>query len=101
VEAQSSKELCLDLRIQKNCHAATGSIEEYHVAGTEEVMGRIFKRPELLFIALVLLAPVAVALLWRSSTAGFFLRLLFVTCGGLAIWLAIIFLIVKPRYRNY
>jgi len=64
-------------------------------------MGRIFKYPELLFVALVVLAPLAMAFLWRSSTASFFLRLALGLVAGLAVWLLIIFLIVRPRYRNY
>jgi uncharacterized membrane-anchored protein len=64
-------------------------------------MGRIFKHPELLFIALVFLAPFAAAFLWRSNEVGLLLRLLQGLAAGLAMWLIIIFLVIRPRYRNY
>jgi hypothetical protein len=64
-------------------------------------MERIFKYPELLFIILVVLTPLAVAFLWRSDEVGFLLRLLLGLGGGLAVWLILIFLVVRPRYRNY
>ena len=74
-----------NLRESRRSH----SIEEHHVAGTQEVMGRILKHSGLLLMALVLLAPVAVAFLWRSCTAGFLPVLLWGTYGGLAMWLSI------------
>jgi hypothetical protein len=91
----------LGSRKPKEVLGSSGNGEGYHGTRIEEVIVRIFKYPELLFIAFVLLAPVAVTFLWRSSTVGFLLRLLEGMSGGFAIWLAIIFLIVKPRYRNY
>ena len=65
------------------------------------ILWRIFRHPELLFIGLVVIVPVAFAFLWQNSPVGFLLRMLFGLAAGLAIWLAIIFLIVRPRYRNY
>jgi len=64
-------------------------------------MSRIFKDPELLLVALVVLAPLIFALLWRANLLSFWLKLLMGTGAGLAVWLVIIFLIVRPQYRNY
>ena len=64
-------------------------------------MGRIWKYPELLFIALVVFAPFPVAFLWSNSSLSFLLRLFLGATAGLVIWLVVIVLIVWPRYRSY
>jgi uncharacterized membrane-anchored protein len=64
-------------------------------------MGRILEYPELLFVALVVLAPLAAAFLWRSNEVGPLLRLLLGLAAGFAMWLIIIFMVIRPRYRNY
>ena len=63
-------------------------------------MLRLHRYPELLFIVLVMIAPFPFAILWNSTSLGFFARLLLGMAAGLAVWLAVIFLIVWPRYRN-
>src|SRR5215471_15237254 len=78
---------------EARCHWQTVLTTEFG----GRAMGRIFKYPELLFVALVVLAPVVTTLLWRSSAAGFLLRLLSGLAAGLAIWLFIILLIVRPK----
>jgi hypothetical protein len=64
-------------------------------------MGRIWKYPELLFIGLVIAAPVPAAFLWSGSSLNFLVRLLLAAAAGFAVWMVIIVLIVRPRYRNY
>lgn len=51
----------------------------------------------LLFIALVLLAPILVSVLWRGSAWGFPARLLLSMGGGALVWLLVIFL--SPAYH--
>jgi hypothetical protein len=61
---------------------------------------RVFNYPELLFIALVIVAPIPIALLTSGSSHGFLVRLLSAMVGGFIVWLIVILLIVWPRYRH-
>ncbi len=64
-------------------------------------MVRFWKYPELLFIALVVVAPFPVAFLWSHSSLSFLLRLGLSAAAGFGVWMAIIVMFVRPRYRGY
>ena len=66
---------------------------------------RMFSYPELLFIALVNIAPLAIAAVWTyewhcCNPWGFLGRWVFSMLVGFGLWLAIILLIVWPRFRH-
>jgi uncharacterized protein (DUF433 family) len=89
-----------DLEYAKHC-AKTENLpksprEELSSGGTS--LNRIFRHPELLFVALVIIAPLPAAILW-NSTLGFLSQVVLGMAAGLVIWMAIIIFVVWPRYR--
>ena len=63
-------------------------------------MRRIFRHPELLFMALVILLPFSAAFFW-SGAFGFWMRLLLTATAGLVVWLIIVVVVIRPQYRDY
>ena len=47
-----------------------------------------------------ILVPFPIALVWQRATLGVVGRLLCAMAGGLGVWLAVIFGIVRPRFRD-
>ena len=68
-------------------------------------LSAIYSYPELLFLELVSVLPVLVAAVWTftwhcCSAWGFVGKWLACMAAGLVIWLAVIVLIVWPRFRD-
>jgi hypothetical protein len=59
----------------------------------------MFSYPELLFILIVMALPMPIAFHYAHSGLGFLLNYVIGMVAGLVVWLAIIFLIVWPKFK--
>ena len=60
----------------------------------------MFSYPELLFVLLVMLLPMLGAFVLSASLGGWLVKYLIGAAAGIMVWLAVILLIVRPKFLD-